>query len=58
MNGNEEILQSYRLVRTLISTRIRPSYYTNSRHIMLYFNEKSFAQSIYILPVLIIITNS
>ena len=58
LNGNEEILPSFRLVRTSISTRIRPLCDANSRHIIPRFNEKLFAQSIYILPVLKTITNS
>jgi len=57
VNRNEEIL-SYRLVRTSISTHMRPSCGANSRQIVPCFNEKRFAQSIYILPVLKTIMSS
>jgi len=41
LNGNEGILPSYRLVRTSISTRIRPPCDANSRQIIPCFNELS-----------------
>jgi len=52
MNQSGRVLVWYE-----IGTRVYPSCYAKSRQIILCFNEKRFAKSIYILPVLKAVTN-